>query len=90
MALGEDDTRTIAHLLTDQIEFANVIVINKWSMVDADTQRQIIATIKAMNPLSQVITTDHGVVELNRVIKTGLFDFDQASQMAGWIQEFQR
>ncbi len=90
MSLGEDDTRTIAHLLTDQIEFANVIVINKWSMVDADTQRQIMGTIKAMNPLAQIITTDHGVVELDRVIKTGLFDFDEASQMAGWIQEFQR
>lgn len=89
ISLGKEDTRTIAHLLTDQIEFANVIVINKRSMVDVSIQSQIMATIKAMNPWAEIITTDQWVVELDRVIKTGLFDFDEASQMAGWIQEFQ-
>jgi len=70
IALGEDDTRTIAHLLTDQIEFANVIVINKRDMLDDQSQREVIGTIKAMNPLAQIITTNHGVVQLDRVIKT--------------------
>lgn len=85
----EGDFRTIVNLLTDQIEFANVIILNKTDMVNAETVNFLRATIRKLNPVAKVITAEFGKVELKEIINTGLFDFDEAQQSAGWQKELQ-
>ena len=86
-SLGPEDERTLVDLLTDQIEFANVIVINKASdagQVKVDAARTI---IKALNPDAKVILADHGVVATGDILETGLFDFDRAQEHPLWAKE---
>ncbi|GGF71331.1 GTP-binding protein [Wenyingzhuangia marina] len=85
----EGDDRTIVNLLTDQIEFANVIIVNKKDMVSADALEELCAVIKKLNPEAQVITTNHSEVALDKVISTGLFDYEKAEASAGWIKELE-
>jgi len=86
-SLGEEDHRTVTDLLIDQIEFANVIVLNKLDLVTEDQALEVEAIISALNPGAQVIPTSHSQVPLNRVLNTGLFDYEEAEASAGWIRE---
>lgn len=86
-SLGEDDQRTVTDLLIDQIEFANVIVLNKLDLVSEEQARTVEGIIKALNPGAEVIMTTRGEVPLDRVLETGLFDYDKAENSAGWIRE---
>ena len=81
---GEGDDRQLANLLTEQIEFANVIVLNKVDMVDAAERLRVLALIKALNPAARVIETNQSVVPLDAIMGTGLFDLQQAANMPGW------
>ena len=86
-SLGEGDTRSLVNLLTEQIEFADVIVLNK--VTDAgpartDAARKIIG---ALNPDAQVIETDHSQVQAEAIFDTGLFDFDAAHTHPMWAKE---
>lgn len=83
----EGDCRTIVNLLTDQIEFANVILLNKTDLVDAGTVGLLKAAIQKLNPSARIRTTSFGKVVLSEILHTGLFDFDEASQSAGWQRE---
>lgn len=83
----EGDFRTIVNLLTDQIEFANVILLNKTDLVDAGTVGLLKAAIQKLNPSARIRTTSFGKVPLSEILHTGLFDFDEASQSAGWQRE---
>jgi len=84
---GEGDERQLANLLTEQIEFANVIVVNKVAMVDAAERLRVLALIKALNPRARVIETNQSVVPLDAIMGTGRFDLQQAANMPGWAQE---
>lgn len=84
---GADDDRQLANLLTDQIEFANVIVVNKVGLVDAAELKRVLGVVKALNPLARIIETNHSDVPLDAILDTGLFDLEQASNMPGWAQE---
>ena len=86
---GDEDQRTLAALLTDQIEFADVVVINKIDKVDAARRDEVTAVVKALNPLADVVFADHGRVPLERVIGTGHFDLERASATAGWARELE-
>jgi G3E family GTPase len=86
----QDDHRTIVNLLTDQIEFANVIILNKTDLVSEGQVGMIKALIKKLNSEAQIITSSFGKVPLNQILNTGLFDFDKTSQSAGWIEELNR
>jgi G3E family GTPase len=88
-SLGEDDHRTVTHLLIDQIEFADVIVLNKLDLVSEGQASEVEAIIKALNPGAQIIPTSHSQVALERVLNTGLFDYEEAEASAGWIRELQ-
>ncbi|MEM1206455.1 MAG: zinc metallochaperone GTPase ZigA [Acidobacteriota bacterium] len=88
-SLGEDDHRTVTDLLIDQIEFADVIVLNKLDLVDEDQAREVEAIVKALNPGAKIITAIHGEVPLESVLDTGLFDYEKAASSAGWIRELQ-
>ncbi len=87
MGMGEEDQRTIVDLLTDQVEFANVIVINKCDLVsDAEAQR-LEGILHHLNPDARILRVSHGKVDLSQVVGTGLFDEERASQMPGWVKE---
>ncbi|MFG0248758.1 MAG: GTP-binding protein, partial [Phycisphaeraceae bacterium JB051] len=79
MQMNEDDERTIVDLLTDQIEFANVILINKCDLVSEDDAKRLEGILHHMNPDAQLIRTSKSKVDLKRVIGTGLFDEDKAA-----------
>ena len=84
---GEGDDRQLANLLTEQIEFANVIVLNKVDMVDAAQRRRVLAVIRALNPGARILETNQSVVPLDAILGTNLFDLEQAAAMPGWAQE---
>ena len=86
-AAGEDDERRIADLLADQIEWANVIVLNKCDLVDTPTLRLVESTIRSLNAEAQIIHAEHGNVELTDVLGTSLFDMEQAQRAPAWIKE---
>ena len=74
----EDDFRTIVNLLTDQVEFANIIIINKSDLVDKDDLNFLATTLKKLNPSAQIINTSFGEIKPERILNTGLFDFEEA------------
>ena len=86
----EMDHRALVNLLTDQIEFANVIILNKTDLVAEKTVEEIEAMIRKLNPDAKFIHTTHSKVDLNDVINTGLFDYEKASASAGWIKELEK
>lgn len=90
--LNEDpeDQRSIVNLLTDQIEFANVILLNKTDLITSGQRDELKAILKKLNPTVRIIATDHGVVPLKEILNTGLFDFDTASNSAGWQAELEK
>lgn len=86
----EGDYRTIVNLLTDQIEFANVIVINKVDLVPKETLGVLKASIKKFNPSAKIIESTYGKIAPEEILNTGLFDFEEAEQSAGWIEELKK
>ncbi|WP_020595854.1 GTP-binding protein [Spirosoma panaciterrae] len=83
------DTRTIVNLLTDQIEFANVIVLNKTDLLKPNQLGELKAILQKLNPKARLIESRFSQVDPGQLLNTNLFDFDEASQSAGWIQELQ-
>lgn len=83
------DQRTIVNLLTEQIEFANVIVLNKTDLISKADLGLLEALIKRLNPEARIIHSCFGKIAIQEILDTGLFDFDKASQAAGWIKELQ-
>ena len=88
-SLGEEDHRTVTDLLIDQIEFADVIVLNKLDLVSSAHAVGVEAIIKALNPGAKLVPATHGRVSLENVLDTGLFDYEKAASSAGWIRELQ-
>jgi G3E family GTPase len=86
----EEDHRTIVNLLTDQIEFANVIILNKTDLVTPDELGMLQTVIRKMNANARIIPSSFGKVDLQQVLNTHLFDFEETSQSAGWIEELNK
>lgn len=84
-AVGPEDGRTLAHLLTDQIEFANVIVINKVDVVSEEELDEVRGIVRALNPKAKVHETAHAEVALKEVLDTGLFEMEEAEGSEGWL-----
>jgi len=87
VALNEADDRTIADLFVNQVEFANVIVLNKTDLVDGDELEELRAILHTLNPGAEILTAKRGVVPLDRIFHTGRFDMEEASSSAGWMRE---
>ena len=85
----DGDERTIVNLLTDQIEFANVILLNKIDLVSEQDLRNLYDIIHKLNPEAKIIPTNHSKINLREVINTGIFDFEKAESSAGWIRELE-
>ncbi|MFT4112465.1 GTP-binding protein [Silvibacterium sp.] len=87
LALGEDDERSISDLLIDQVEFANVLVLNKCDLVTSEELHRLEAILKHLNPVAKQVHCTRGEVPLDAVLNTGLFDMDAAQASAGWVRE---
>jgi G3E family GTPase len=85
-----EDQRSIVNLLTDQIEFANVILINKSDLVEKVQVEELKAIIHKLNPVAKILVTDHSKIHPKEILNTGLFDFEEVSNSAGWQEELQK
>lgn len=85
--MGEEDERTLVHLLTDQIEFADVVILNK--VADAGPERTDAARkiIRSLNTDTRIIETNHSVVSAETILDTGLFNFEKAHEHPMWAKE---
>ena len=83
----EGDYRTIVNLLTDQIEFANVIILNKTDLVEPKTVGLLKAAIQRLNPKAKVLESSFGKIDSSKIINTGLFDFEEAQSSSRWQKE---
>ena len=86
----DGDDRTIVNLLTDQIEFANVIVLNKVDLVSNETLGVLKSAIHKLNPSAKIIESEYSKVAPNQILNTNLFNFEEAEQSAGWIEELNK
>ena len=86
----EDDDRTIVNLLTDQIEFANVIILNKTDLVDKEHLGILRACIKKLNQSAKIIETKYSEISPKEILNTSLFNFEEAEQSAGWMEELEK
>ena len=87
LALDNDDERTLSDLLIDQIEFANVIVINKTDLIQPEEFARLEAILEQLNPEAELVRATHGKVPLHRILNTTLFDLEAAETSAGWVKE---
>ncbi|WP_020618053.1 GTP-binding protein [Paenibacillus daejeonensis] len=88
-AVGEDDTREVVDLLIDQIEFCDVLVLNKCDRVGEQELDNLEKVLRALQPRARFIRTSYGRISPSDILNTGLFDFDEASRSAGWIREME-
>jgi G3E family GTPase len=77
----------VVDLLIDQIEFANVLILNKIDLVEKECVLELKAVLQKLNPDAKIIESSHSQIALSEILNTDLFDFEEASQGAGWIKE---
>jgi len=87
LVAGDGDARSISDLLVDQVEFADVILLNKTDLVSSQTCGTVETVLRRLNPCAKIIRTAHGVVPLDTVLDTGLFDPILAESTPGWDEE---
>ncbi len=83
-AVSDQDTRTVADLLIDQIEFANVVVVNKTDAVNEETVRLVESLVEKLNPYALKLRSQFGNIDPSSILGTGRFDFEIARQSKGW------
>ena len=86
LGISEGDERTITDLLIEQVEFANVLVLNKTDLVSEAELAELAAIMAKLNPDAKCLRANQGRIDLRAILNTGLFDFEQASQSAGWMK----
>ena len=86
-SLGDEDERSVADLLVDQIEFADVILLSKTDLSSATDKERLIAILKTLNTHAKIIPISQGQVNLDSVLNTNLFNFEKAQQAPGWLKE---
>ena len=86
-SLGEDDERSVADLLIDQVEFSDVILINKIDLISPGELIQLQGILRSLNTEAEIIAIQDGRVELCKLLNTGKFSFERAQQAPGWLKE---
>ena len=86
-SLGEDDERSVADLLVDQVEFSDVILISKIDLVDQSDVHKLKGILRSLNTTAKIIPITKGQVEIDDVLNTRLFNFDKAQEAPGWLKE---
>ncbi|HXP01193.1 MAG TPA: GTP-binding protein [Luteibacter sp.] len=84
---GDDDGRSLVNLLTEQVEFADVIVVNKCDRLMDEERRQVRKVLRALNRDARLVDAAFGQIDLAQVLNTGLFDYDKAQMAPGWVKE---
>lgn len=86
-AVGEEDTREVVDLLIDQIEFCDVLILNKCDRVGEKELEELELVLRSLQPRAKIVRSEFGRIKPSDIMNTGLFDFDEASQSAGWMLE---
>ncbi len=86
IGVSDDDDRTIAHLLVDQVEFADVIILNKTDLVTADELSRVESMLRHLNSTAKIIRSLKGQVSPRDILNTGRFDVSQAAEFPEWLQ----
>lgn len=86
LAAKSDDERTITELLVEQVEFANLLVVNKVDGMSADDRRTLAGVLASLNPTAKRLETNFSKVDLTEVMGTGRFDLEHASSAPGWMK----
>ena len=86
-SLGEDDQRSVADLLVEQVEFADVILISKTDIAKATEVDRLTAILKTLNTRAKILPIYQGQVEVKQVLDTGKFSFEEAQKAPGWLKE---
>lgn len=84
------DEEDIENLVIQQIEFCNIILLNKASEVKPEERTRIKQIIRTLQPAAQIIECDYAKVDLDKIIGTHLFDFERVATSAGWVREIER
>ena len=86
-SMGEDDERSVADLLVDQVEFADIILVSKTDLVSIQDVERLTAIIRTLNTDAKIIPIENGNVDIDEVLNTNSFDFSRAQQSPGWLKE---
>lgn len=87
--MSEVDEREVSDLLIDQIEFCDIIILNKTDLVSEDELSQLKRTIRTLQPEAEIIETVNAELPLEKVLNTGRFDYEKAASSAGWLRELE-
>lgn len=87
-ARDDEDARTLVDLLTEQIEFADVVILNKTDLISQDQKKILTGIIRSLNPAAEIIESSFGKIDISKVLNTGKFDIEKARNAAGWLQDF--
>ena len=85
-SLGAEDQRNLAELLVDQVEFADVVIVNKADLVSSDERRRLKHALRQLNRTAEILEASYCQVPLSKVLDTGRFDFARAAQAPGWLK----
>ena len=85
-SLGEEDTRSVVDLLVDQIEFCDLLVLNKTDLLSQTQLHELQGMLRALNPDALIVNSEFGQVPLDCLLNTRRFNFDRAAQAPGWLQ----
>jgi G3E family GTPase len=89
LGLSDEDTRNVADLLIDQVEFANILIVNKVDRMSAEDVIRLEKLLLKINPDARVFKTDHSRISPSLILNTGLYDEEKAAVMPGWLKELQ-
>ena len=86
----DEEEEDLDSLLIQQIEFCNIVLLNKTDLIDAEQKKQITAVVKALNPAAEIIESDHCKVDIKTIIDTNKFDLGEAYRAAGWARAMEK
>ena len=86
---AERGEENLENLVIQQIEFCDIVLLNKASLISKEELRKVEMAVKAIQPVAKIVETDFCNVDINDLIDTNLFDFEKASTSAAWIREFE-
>jgi len=81
-----EDERTVTDLMVDQLEFADVVIVNKIDSIDVKTKERVLAFVRKLNPAAKVIEACYNKIDVKEIINTGRFSFEKAATGAGWLR----
>lgn len=82
-----EDERTVSDLMVDQIEFADVIVLNKIDLVSVKQRKKVLSLIKKLNHRAKIIESSYGRIDAREIVNTGMFNLEAAQTGYGWLQD---